>query len=584
MLQEKYSPRLQKELFYQNIVQDIKKWTKTNLIEKAENIENYKKILCIIGPIGCGKTTIINHLFTNYQLIKIDPDSLRSNDKILDIIRSLVNFKSQTLADIEKWNNKNYKKKNNILVLDNIELCDKTISHFLNLLYNQFDVNIPVVAITNNPKNTEIFDNLENVTFIKFPKPSITDMNNLLNKITSSEIEFTQIRTSKSLQNKIIEKSEYDIRQLFYILEQLQISLRQNSNFDIENSLEQMDSKITDIDLSQKLYKLIAENGISFKDKFNIATSEPQLISYSIYQNYPNIINKYTVEMNVLDQMDIAADVIDYISNSNIINSNIYDQQLWELYDDYTFTGCVLPSMVIHERCKISQNENFFIDELVTFKDISYNFSNSLNDVKEICKNNNFCTQLQSIIDKQCILGERGENNINNTLNKDLLTVYIIIQSMIHCIEQINIYFDNNKRGKNTTKREKFKICDLIENDNNNTNVKVALEYISNFIYIYKIFEIDIQDILINKEIYNEKELRQRDINKIDIRIFKRLLNIFTFDNSNKLLKSHTEIAIQYQIFTKLINDINLNKENVKMNVTNIDKLIVDLENIWNLN
>ena len=586
-LSEKYKPRLQKELFYQNIVQDIKKWTKTNLIESSDN---YKKILCLIGPIGCGKTTIINTLFSNYQLIKLDSDSLRLNERISDILENLVDYKTKTIADIGKWDNKNYKQKNNILFLDNIELCDKSISQFINLLYNHYNVNIPLITITNNPKNSESFENYQNITtFIHFSKVDDTDINNLLIKIVSSEIEFKPIKVSKPIQNKIIEKSENDIRQLFYILEQLRISLKQNIDFDIENSLEEMETKFRDIDLSQKIYKLLMVKDMKLEDKYNIGTSEPQLISYSIYQNYPIFLNEYS---NDITDIDTAADIMESISSSNIINSSIYDQQNWELYDDYTFSSCVIPSMILNNCILKEINENQFTEQLTTFKDVSYNFSNSLTDVREIIKNNNFSTHLQSIIDKKSSNNENSENSNNynhiNLLEKDIVYIYNIIRNMTYCIEQINKYFDDKKRGKNTTKKEKFKICNLIDNIEitdplDITNVKIILDYISEFIYVYKIFEIDIQDILINKKSYNIKENRQKDINKIDIRIFKRLLNIFTFDNSNKLLKSHTEIAIQYQLFTKLINDININKCN-ELHNNNMEKLIVDLESVWNLN
>lgn len=563
-LSEKYHPRLQKDLLHKDTVSDIKKWIKQKLVEQENN--NYKWILCLNGPIGSGKTTIVNNLFSAYEIIKLDSDNLRTGEKILDILRSLVGFKTRTLANIEKWNNKNVKERHNILLIDNIELCDKSISNFISLLYNQFSINIPLIVISNNQKNKDYFEDYKNcTTFIDFPKPNTKDLNKIIDTI--NETEFIGIKSSKIIRLRIIEKSENDIRQLFHILEQLKISLSINPDVDIEYLLDNIDSKITDVDLSEKMYSIIVKN-IDFKRRFNICSSEPQLISYSIYQNYINIINNTQNKNSIND----ASNLIDSLSSSNVINACIYDEQNWELYDDYTFSACVLPSWLLNsQQTNQFENENQFTDILTSYKDISYNFLNSLNEVREICKNNAFCNYLQNII------GTKYKTFIEN--DNDIIEMYISIKNILYCIKEINGYYDKHKRGKNTTKREKFDIYNSIQENSNRHTIK-CLEYICNFIYNYRIFQIDIQDILLNKNEYLDKEKRQEHVNKIDIRIFKRLLNIFSFDNGNKLLKSHTETVIQYHLFTKLIEDVHKNKNVSK---SQIETLIVDIENIWNI-
>lgn len=553
-LSDKYYPRLQKDFFNKKSIDLIKDWTKINLTNNET--DDYKKILCIIGPIGVGKTVTINNLFSGYNLIKLDSEIFRTNEKTTDTIKSLVHFKSKTLVDIDKWDSKRYKMKNNVLFIDNIELYDKSITNFIELLYNKYNVNIPLITITNNVKNKEYFNEFtDNTTFISFLKPTTNDLFKLIEKID----EFSSFNDCKIIKNKIVEKSENDIRQLFYILEQLNGSLKNNSNCDISSLIDEMESKITDIDLSEKMSCLITNNLINVEKRYIISTSEPQLITYSIYQNYLNVLDKYS---KIQNDIDTASNIMDSISFSNTIFSCIYDEQNWELYDNFIMSGSVIPSKILNININTDIN---IINELNTFKDVSYNFSNSLNEVTEIHRNNNGHSHL---IDKNHIF-RNNELFTNDT--------FIIIKTVIYCINEINDFFYINKRGKNTTKKEKFKIYDLIEKDK---KVKKMLDYVSDFIYFYKIFEIDINNILLNKNEYLDKEKRQQNINLVDIRIFKRLLNIFTFDNSNKLLKSHIETSIQYNIFTKVINNIPVNK--VK-EVDEIEKLITDIETIWNL-
>lgn len=569
-LTEKYYPRYQKDLINQTVVTDIKKWMNTNLVNNTDN--DYKKILCIIGPTGCGKTTTVNYLFSNYNIISLEPEHIKSTEKVLDILRSLVSFKTKTMIDIDKWDNKNYKERYNILLIDNIELCDKWINHFIKSLYNEFSVNIPLIVIGNNPKNKEQITDFNNVYHINFPKPNSKDLNKIIDRLT--ENEFQQIKTSNNIKTIIIDKSENDIRQLFFILEQLKLSLYNEPKYDnIEFLIEGLYSKMVDLDLFDKINKIIIDD-INCEQRFIISSSEPQTISCSIYQNYLDIIDK-SKNNKEHNMIDTSVNVIDNISLSNIIHSNIYDDQNWELGDEYTYTSCVIPSKMLNMGCNFDNSVQL---DLNVFRDISYNFLNSLSEVIDIIRNNNF---------KNYLTSDKIQND--NFLEKHHITeIYITINIMSNIIIKINKYFDEKKRGKNSTKREKFQIFDMIENteikkgqENDMTNIKVLLQYLCNFIYTYKTFEVDINDILLNKNIYMLREQREKHVNKIDIRIFKRLLNIFIFNNGNKLLKSHTEIVIQYKIFTMLVDDLINNP--VQHNNDKIDNLITDITNIWNI-
>ena len=62
------------------------------------------------------------------------------------------------------------------------------------------------------------------------------------------------------------------------------------------------------------------------------------------------------------------------------------------------------------------------------------------------------------------------------------------------------------------------------------------------------------------------------------MRVLKRLLNIFTFDDNNKIFKSNIETSLQYKILEYLINQSNYNKVPI---LNTVDDMTIDLDKIW---
>ena len=119
---------------------------------------------------------------------------------------------------------------------------------------------------------------------------------------------------------------------------------------------------------------------------------------------------------------------------------------------------------------------------------------------------------------------------------------------------------------------------------NNITNDPLAntyLEKLVNIVYNYKLFEIDIDDFLLNRSKYKDDNIIKENINKIDLRVLKRLLNIFTFDDSHKLFKSNIETSIQYKILQTLTKENLQNKTQPILN--DIESLTVNLDDIWKI-
>jgi DNA polymerase III delta prime subunit len=255
MFENKYLPNTQKALFHKDIVNHIRKWIKNIEELGKQELSNMKKILLLIGPSGCGKTTSFNVLFKSFNIIDIDSLEIRSSERINELTQSIVGYKDKTLSNI---GSKNIKDKPNIVLLDNIELCEKTLDIFISTVHTKKFINIPIILIGNSIKLKE-FDFVNKTkdyyTYIEFPYPSLLELTKFSLEINTKE----KLDLTKTQIKQIIEHSQYDTRQLLYILEQWKLSkLINNKNFN--EFLEKVDKKELDIDLQNKLSYLFDTN------------------------------------------------------------------------------------------------------------------------------------------------------------------------------------------------------------------------------------------------------------------------------------------------------------------------------------
>lgn len=572
----KYKPNTQKALFHKDIVSHIRKWIKM-LEELSEFNKSVKQILFIYGPIGSAKSVTIECLFKGYNLIELESDNIRSSDKINDILDLIINFNDITLINIDKINHKNKKDKQNILLIDNIESCEKSLENFIDLIHKKYNKNIPIIIICNNKKFCDIFTSYSNCTSLEFKKPSLLELTKLTNDINKQE----GLNLSKEDIKLLIDKSQFDIRQLLFILEQWayckSIQIGSEKQITFQEFIESLGLKDRDLDLFEKLTYLFDNTSYNLKNLIQICSSEPQIISNCIYQNYITVYtnnkkDSFDTNLSNIDNIKVLenyAKLMDSISLSNTIHNEIYENQNWDLYKNYTFSSCIEPCYYIKSNSNILSkyiNANNLPNSLTQFKDISYNFIKSYEEVKKICKYN--YSKFLNL-----------KNNNNSYLITNFDSCVIMVNILIMCIKNLNEYFNNNKKGKNTTKKEKLFLCNNINTD----PAKKSLEIIVNNIYYYKLFEIDLDQFIINKSKYINDDIIKENINQIDLRVFKRLLNIFTFDDSNKLFKSNIEISIQYKLLQLLVNEFNKDIQSQNFVKEKIENATLNLDDIWNL-
>lgn len=563
MLSEKFAPTTQKSLFHKNIVNHIRKWI-VNIEACAEDPARFlKHLLLITGPVGCGKSISMSVLLKGFNIINVDPNEVRSSEKIIELANTIPGFGDQTLVNIEKWNHKNKKEKPNIVVLDNIELCEKTISAFVDIVHSKR--NVPIILIGNAAKYNDILNHFPYYTFIHFNKPSLLELSKLVTDINTSEklgLETNNIRN-------IIDQSEFDVRQVFHILDQWKLS---NSPFDEFTSSFQQ--KHVDTDLNQKVAYLL-DTSIPFGPQvFSVAHTEPLVLTNGLYQNYITALEN-SKNTNTGNLINTAARFMDELSIGNVMQTTLFEDQYWELYDNVAVQSTVLPSFAMKQLTTnndTNEGDKRLLHLMTPFKDISYNYMNSFAEVKQNCITNYFNPKFN----KQKSIGILS-NGIHNT---NVETCFAMVDLFFLRINILTEYFDKQKKGKNTSKQEKLDICNNITDD----NIKNVLNNIVDDIYHYHLFEIDIDNVIFNKSEYIKEDVQKKEYTKIDIRMLKRFLNIFSFQDTTKYIKPHVEAALKYKLFQKTVTNVTeeLSETGINKKVSAIESLTEDLSNIWN--
>lgn len=544
-LASNHLPTSQKQLFHKDINVHVRKWI-TSL-----DVEDIRKVLLLCGPIGCGKTTLVNVMFKGFNLHHIDAMELRSVERATELASYVPGYADLTLANIDKWNQKSNKEKPNVCVIENIENCDKFIESFVELLHKKRAVQVPLILTTSANRMKDAFSKLENCLVLNMQAPSLLELTKLATEINVKE----KLALQKNQILKIIDRAMGDARQLLYILEQWKYD---SSSFD--KFIESVSKKNKDVDLVDKLTSCFhGEYPFETNEFFNMSFSEPAAVASGLFQNTPGMMELLCKDP---DTVDCMSGIADDFSIANLVNVSIFSKQLWELYDFYTMIGCVSVTQRFKDLEQIQQVPPHRVTNAVLpFKDMSYNFINSWESVWKSTLENWDIQRYQ-----------KGLSGV--TLPRDSDSCWSLAQVCLLQIDMVSASFEANKKGKNTTKKEKITLV-----ENMDEVVKRAFDSLLENVYMYRLFEVDMDDILLGSE---DMDL-QENLKKVDIRMFKRFLNIFSLGDISKRLKSHVETALRYKLLQRLIQDTSDFRHNTVANTRSIDNLTQDLSTIWNL-
>lgn len=527
MLANKYQPNSQKALFHKNQVVRIKKW-----LDKIDK-QDAKKVLLIYGPTGCGKSTIARIMLKAFNVFSVEGDTLRSCDKTSDTLTGIPNFQQTIFA-----NNTQREKKGNIVLIDNVEQCEKTVETFVNDLGDAR--NTPIVLITNSQKITSNLKIKQDLTIVELGSPSLLELTNLTIDICDKE----KIQLSREEAKLLVQLSQNDCRQVFFLLEQWKMEKVVNPKSSFSAFSQTVQVKQVDEDLETKLKYLMNKRfHYDFRTSYLTSVSEPTTLSYNLYTNY------------LQTDLDIekCAEISDCFSLGQTMYNYMYDNQYFDIYDDYAITACVMPSFILKQ---FSNNE---VAKCLPHKDFSHNFINSYGEIKSTCSSNMFNKWVN------------GNQYTNLDVLKDSSSCYLLSKMSWSCLTDIQNCFDQSKKGKNVSKTEKLQIAQKIAS-------KLSVTKLIEIITSYRLYNVDYKA-FVKKETSNSK-FPLDYLETIDIKPFKRFLNIFRLNNDDTM-RSSIDLIIQYFILEEFCKEHDIYKQRVKDNGS--DSRTVNLDSIWNI-
>jgi hypothetical protein len=354
----------------------------SDIIGNKEQINIFKKWLCdikinkcqsilISGNQGLGKTLTIKLILeeNNYIVRIINPNDIKDH-RIYDDFNDYYNFINSIYSKINFKNNKNTKI---ALIFDETENITLTSEkkYVMDIYKNNNKLkSFPLIFISNNQHSKLLNDLKKNCLEINFKFPSKFELSKLIFNILDKEnIKLENNIDPDILLNKIIIFSQFDIRRLINILQELSYHLINNTitNNNIDEFIEKSRKKNIDIGLFESTEKIL-NNYLDYETIIKLYESEKVLLPLMIHENYLKKILSVKLDLNnKLDEDETQlycnnncnnnwnniiyniVKISDSLSRGDNIETSIYTDQNWYLQTIHGFYTCINTSFWINK-------------------------------------------------------------------------------------------------------------------------------------------------------------------------------------------------------------------------------------------
>jgi DNA polymerase III delta prime subunit len=334
----KYSPKKSSDIVSNGeSIKHIDSWIKNFYV-------NNESCIIISGPHGIGKTLSIKLLFdeNEYEPLILYPYDIKNHKFMEEIIK--MKEPNNNIFKFFKSEQKKY-----ALIFDEAETItlhsEKT---YLTELFkdNNKKKNYPIVFICNT-QHSKLIDEIKKMcSEVKFFHPKFKEVKDFVQKIIKQEnIQFE----SNDIYELIIEFSQYDIRRLIIILQELQhtygnglITLDQIKNF-IDSS-RQKDINVGLFEASD----LVFQKTLNLQSILQLYETEKVLLPLMVHENYYGQI--YVTENSMEEIISKTKKISDSISIGDNIETSIYTDQNWFFQNIHGFFTCVNTSRYINKK------------------------------------------------------------------------------------------------------------------------------------------------------------------------------------------------------------------------------------------
>ena len=207
------------------------------------------------------------------------------------------------------------------------------------------EIKSPIV----DKKSKKIYRNKKVDSEISLSPPSYHDMEKLIKEISRKEkINFLYNKNDdKDIYEEIIIHSQYDIRRMINMLEQLKMIYDNDkiSFSEFDDYCQISKTKDQDPGIHQASYDLL-NTYTNISSAIHIYEKERSAIPMLIHENYMPNIGEQFPKISIDDQLDIMGKISKSVSYSDMVDGLIYSNQCWSLQPLHGHYSCVYPSYI----------------------------------------------------------------------------------------------------------------------------------------------------------------------------------------------------------------------------------------------
>lgn len=346
-LLNKYSPKTISELTCnRNAVSSIISWIEMN--NETRECNN----LLITGKHGIGKSKSINVILKELKFdIQTSLFTLRTDKKGESQSSSCVLTTEKEIHTMLKKLStcqRVYAAKM-VILIDELETITASVdqTHIMSLLkINETHRYCPIIIISNG-QHGKLLSNIKKMAMeIKFVTPKHVELYKIITIIASNEKIMFFSSQLENIKNSIVNHSQFDIRRLFLILEDIKLTFKNKciTRTDIDDFLLSSKQKDIDVDLFKATETLLYDYE-SLDTCLKHYETEKVLLPLMVQQYYVKHITT-----NVNDPLNTLQACSDALSFGDVIENNIYSEQNWDLANLHGFYSCVMPSFMFRNR------------------------------------------------------------------------------------------------------------------------------------------------------------------------------------------------------------------------------------------
>lgn len=313
--------------------------------EHISSKSSYGTILYILGPDGCGKSTLCNLLFSRskYNILEVSSNNFTTKDMSLSIQNFMKN------KSIDSY----FNTKPKLIIVDDIDILFNTDRGVLSTLIGfQQDFQkykIHCIACCNQNEDKKIMELKKNAEIVKISYPQLRDVYPYLMDCDLG------IEDGDLL--KLVQKYRGSIRDIVMHISMNIKDCETTINFKDMNNFE--------------VVNYIYKNGLRIKDINYVYKEDAGLVGFIMYENLcDELYYKKDVGRKVSNLINPYISANMYFIYSSMLESNIFESGNWKMYD-------------LINILRINSITNLLTDikDKKTPKDYKYRFSQTLSKI-----------------------------------------------------------------------------------------------------------------------------------------------------------------------------------------------------------